>query len=86
MKSMVKRDSLYSIEESSQNIDSQGKEDINEINPFKFEEKQEYDNLEFSLQVLDDLTSSNVISELFFVAILDALIFSRFLILIFFSR
>ena len=61
---MVKRDSLYSIEESSQDTSSQGKQDPNETNPFKFEEKQEYDNLEFSLQVLDDLTSSNLISEL----------------------
>ena len=80
MKLMVKRDSLYSIEESSQNVDSQGKEDTNEINPFKFEEKQEYDNLEFSLQVLDDLTLSNVISELFFVAIfVETFFFQNFL-------
>ena len=64
MTSIVKRDSLYSIEESSQDTSSQGKSDANETNPFKFEEKQEYDNLEFSLQVLDDLTSSNLISEL----------------------
>ena len=64
MTSIVKRDSLYSIEESSQDTSSQGKSDTNETNPFKFEEKQEYDNLEFSLQVLDDLTSSNLISKL----------------------
>ncbi len=67
--SMIKRDSLYSIEESSQNS-SMGKIILNDKNPFKVEEKQEYDNLEFSLQVLDDITSSNVISkEDFFEAI-----------------
>ena len=49
---MIKRDSLYSIDESSQNSSS-GKLTLTDKNPFKVEEKQEYDNLEFSLQVLD---------------------------------
>ena len=60
---MIKRDSLYSIEESSQNALSIGT-DLNDTNPFKFEDKQEYDNLEFALQVLDDLTSASLVSKL----------------------